>query len=265
MPKSLTTPQDRAAFVVLHFWDAMDFGDTLRSHNEAFMEQNFVNFLSLFPHAETDALPPGIDALMQRAAADTKSLSIINELAEVYLDDPDSPMRNEDFYILFLESMLRLPSLCDAERERPAYLLEMARKNRPGTRATDFKYTDRKGKSRTLHGTKVGKDARLLLLFYDPDCQHCQETLSTLSESQTINQLIASGKLAVLAIYTEGDRPLWEKTKGSMPSEWTVGYDDSNIAENGEYNLPSMPILYLLDKDKKVLLKETTLEGITNY
>ncbi len=50
-----------------------------------------------------------------------------------------------------------------------------------------------------------------------------------------------------------------------MPSEWTVGYDDSNIAENGLYNLPSMPILYLLGKDKKVLLKETILEGITNY
>ncbi len=69
----------------------------------------------------------------------------------------------------------------------------------------------------------------------------------------------------MLPIYTEGDRPLWEKTKSSMPSEWTVGYDDSNIAENGLYNLPSMPILYLLGKDKKVLLKETNLEGITNY
>lgn len=69
------------------------------------------------------------------------------------MDDPNSPMRNEEHYILFLEALLSLPGLPEAERIRPAYRLETTRKNRPGTIAADFAYTDHRGKRQTLHGT----------------------------------------------------------------------------------------------------------------
>lgn len=51
VPALLTAPEERAAYVLEHFWDGMDFRDTLRSRDRLFMEQCFVNFLSLFPHA----------------------------------------------------------------------------------------------------------------------------------------------------------------------------------------------------------------------
>ena len=58
VPPSLTAPEERAAYIIAHFWDGMDFGDTLRCRDRAFMEQNFVNYLSLFPHAGPETLPP---------------------------------------------------------------------------------------------------------------------------------------------------------------------------------------------------------------
>lgn len=262
VPPSLTAPEERAAYIIAHFWDGMDFGDTLRCRDRAFMEQNLVNYLSLFPHARPETLPPHIARLLERASADSTCLDLVNDLAEHYLDDPNSPMRGEEYYILFLEGLLRLPSLSEAERIRPAYKLEMARKNRPGTTATDFAYTDREGKHRTLHATR-GK--RLLLLFYDPACSHCSQILDGLRESAVIGNLIQ--ELSVLAVYTEGDRRLWDDTKASLPQEWSVAIDESRIVERGLYTLPAMPVIYLLDAQKTVLLKDPSpmqLEAFLN-
>lgn len=153
VPALLTAPEERAAYVLEHFWDGMDFRDTLRSRDRLFMEQCFVNFLSLFPHALPQSLPSPVGRLLQRAAVDSVAFRLVNSLAEHYLDDPNSPMRNEEHYILFLEALLSLPGLPEAERIRPAYRLETTRKNRPGTIAADFAYTDHRGKRQTLHGT----------------------------------------------------------------------------------------------------------------
>lgn len=255
VPPSLTLPEERAAYIIAHFWDGMDFRDTLRSRDRAFMEQNFVNYLSLFPHARQEALASPVGTLLKAAAADSLALSLVNDLAEQYLDDPASPMRNGEYYILFLEELLRLPGLSEYDRLRPAYLLETARKNRPGTTAADFTYTDRKGCRRTLHATH-GK--RLLLLFHDPACPHCAEVLDELRRSAVIGKLVKDGKLSVLAVCIGGDRELWNETKDTMPTEWTEAIDESGIMEHELYSLPAMPVIYLLDGDKKVILKNPT-------
>lgn len=262
VPPSLTVPEERAAYLIAHFWDGMDFGDTLRCRDRAFMEQNFVNYLSLFPHARPEDLPQHIAQLLERAAADSICLDLLNDLAEHYLDEPNSPMRNEEYYILFLEGLLRLPALPETERIRPAYRLEMARKNRPGTTAADFAYTDRHSNRRTLYATR-GK--RLLLLFYDPACSHCSQILDGLRESAVIAGLIANRELAVLAVYTEGDRRLWDETKASLPREWSVAIDESRIVERELYTLPAMPVIYLLDGQKTVLLKDPTPAELKTY
>lgn len=262
VPPSLTVPEERAAYLIAHFWDGMDFGDTLRCRDRAFMEQNFVNYLSLFPHARPENLPQHIAQLLERAAADSICLDLLNDLAEHYLDEPNSPMRNEEYYILFLEGLLRLPALPETERIRPAYRLEMARKNRPGTTAADFAYTDRHSNRRTLYATR-GK--RLLLLFYDPACSHCSQILDGLRESAVIAGLIANRELAVLAVYTEGDRRLWDETKASLPREWSVAIDESRIVERELYTLPAMPVIYLLDGQKTVLLKDPTPAELETY
>ncbi len=296
VPATLVTPADRAAYIILHFWDALDFRDTLRSHNRAFMEQNIVNCLSLFPHAKADALPPGIDALMQRAAVDTTALHLVCDLAEQYLGERESPMRNEDHRILFLEALLRLPMLTADNRARHAYELQMARKNRPGTIATNFTFTDREGRRRTLydtldeavhaahgdatapHGDTTATTAahlvtdgvadtlsqstaprpRVLLLFYDPACSHCEETLNTLRESTLLRRLTANKQLTVVAVDVEVDRQQWVTTKDTMPQQWVVGFDESNIMGRGLYSLTSLPVLYLLDERKTVVLKDPT-------
>lgn len=252
-PAALRTPRERASWMIRHFWDAMEFRDTLRSRNRDFMEQQFANFVSLFPHADTAALAPALGQLVARAAADREALLLVGEIAEKYLYDPNSPMLDEGYFIRWLEALIASGTLDEAERIRPAYLLGAARKNRPGMPAADFTYITRDGRRQTLHGTEAEET---LLLFYDPDCDHCREIMEALSSSERLQRAIAAGRLTLLALYADGDRAAWDRTKEQLPAAWIVGFDTGAIRTHELYVLPAMPTLYLLDRDKRVLVKD---------
>lgn len=251
VPPELTDVVQRADYVMSHFWDSMEAGDTLRCHDIDFLEQNLVNFMSLFPHGSDTGCTQGVASLLEKIAGDTVALRNVSGIMSHYLEDPNSPMCDETHYILFLEELLRRSELPEEVRERLSCKLTMAKKNRPGMIAADFSYIDRDGKRRTLHTTPSGK--RLLLIFYDPDCDHCEEILNQVMESGVTE------KMTVLAIYTEGNRPLWDRTKASMPKEWRVGIDTDSIVDRDIYSIPAMPVMYLLDSDKRVLLKDASL------
>ena len=259
IPSTLRTPPERAAYLLAHFWDSMDFADTLHSRHPGFVEQNLVNYLSLFPHAQADAHTQAVHALMQRAEADKPAYLLLAELAEKYLHTSDSPMRDEEHFIPFLEEQVRTPLLDETEKSRPRFLLAAALKNRPGTTSTDFTYHTPAGRQQTLHGTPSA--SRLLLLFYNPDCQHCREVIARLQADRLLGEMLHDHRLTVLAINTEGDAGAGSSPL--LPTGWTTGTTDPAFADKAPYLLPAMPTLYLLDgTTKQVLLKEALPEEI---
>ena len=254
VPQTLREPADRADYIIEHFWDAMEFADTLRSHSDDFMEQNFSNFVSVFPYAREDARRRAVEGLMEAAKVDTAAYVKLADIAEKYLYDPNSPMLSEDVYILFLEHLSVSPLLGDYGTIRYRYQLEAARKNRPGMTAADFAYITPDGRSHMLRKTPVR--GQLLVIFYDPECEHCKEIMAALRSETSLRAAVADGRLTVLAMCAEGDRRQWESTLTDMPAEWTAGYVVSDIVESQRYVLRAMPTLYLLDADKKVLMKD---------
>lgn len=260
-PASLKTPAERAAYIVEHFWNAMDFADTIKSRNTEFIEQCFVNYLNLFPHTPEDAIKEAIPKLINQAKADTIAYNMIADFADKYLYDPESPMFDEESYIIFLEAVTGDTFMESVRRERFVYELADAMKNRKGGKANDFNFTDSHGEKTSLYGLGDGKQR--IVLFYDPDCDHCRETINEIKNSNVINGMLESGKISILAIYAEGDNSVWELAKTSLPQEWINGYSPNDEIEQNEiYVLRRAPTLYLLDSDNTVLLKDTTVDSI---
>lgn len=262
VPATLRTPQERAAYILAHFWDSLEFADTSLSHRSDFMEQSFVNFLSVFPYAEPSDAQASVTALMQRAQSDTGAYRLLVNLVEKYLYEPNSPMRQEDYLIWFLEDITRTPVLNMLEKRRPGMLLTAARKNRPEHAAADFGFLTREGRRQTLYNTP---GERTLLIFYDPLCEHCSEILEELRNSPALSSALRKGTLSVLAIYADGKRAAWDSTANQLPATWTVGFDLSGNIRHGLYALPAMPSLYLLDQNKTVLLKDAPLSEILSH
>ena len=197
-----------------------------------------------------------IDCIRDNAAM----LAVADSLVDQYLYNPMSPMRNEEMYIMFLREFLRCDSFPDNLRWREVENLRLVSQNRPGMIANDFRFIDRDGVTATLHSLFTPEErSKLLLVFYDPDCSYCHKIISSLVTDSKINSDIDNGTLRVLAVYTEGNRDLWERTKGDMPRNWRVVYDLSDIVENDLYDLPSMPSLYMLSSTGRVELKDSSI------
>lgn len=117
-----------------------------------------------------------------------------------------------------------------------------------------------------------------ILFFNNPDCGDCNRVKEYMDMSPVIGGRLreqagpaktgtgapASGKLAVLALYTEGDIPHWRNTE--YPPGMINAYDaGQKITERQLYDLKAMPTLYLLDKDKRVILKDAPVEQIEQW
>lgn len=263
IPSSITVPEERAAYLVRHYWDGFDFADTAYLHQPEVTEQALSNYIDLMRYVAPEMADSALTRLVERTAVPKRVQSYYAGLFEKYLYESDSPVRNEELYIPVLRAILSSPVWDEIDKIRPAQLLDLVLRNRVGEMATDFTFTLKEGQTARLHELTADY---VLLYFYDPDCHFCQETTRHLSASPVIAGLISKGRLKVLAVYAEGDEEAWKNHWSAMPSDWMVSYDAALSLKNEElYDLKSMPTLYLLDRDKKVLLKAATYNQCLDF
>ena len=177
-----------------------------------------------------------------------------------YLYDPNSPYRDEDLYLPFVSGLAASDRTDEDLKAGYSFDAEMCSLNRVGTVAADFTFTDLSGKRRSLHDIKEGYT---LLMFTNPGCQSCKETITSLVSNSRIRQLVGSGDLAIVNVYIDLEREKWLALAKEYPSSWYNGYDqDYAIRQDRSYNIRGIPSLYVLDADKKVLLKDAPIEKV---
>ena len=259
----LNTPELRADFLVKHYWDNVNFADTNYIHHPDITEQAWADYCDLLNHVPLSTAQEAIKKTIARTETEKKVFDYITGLADKYLYDPNSPLRNEEFYIPVLEAMISSSVLTETEKIRPQARIEMAYKNRVDTKAIAFTYTLESGAQSTLY--KI-KSQYTVLFINNPGCHACTENIEALKDSPIINELIQKKQLAVIALYPDEELDEWRRHRDEFPQEWINGYDKSlTIKTQNLYDLKAVPTLYLLDANKKVLLKDATVQAITQY
>jgi thiol-disulfide isomerase/thioredoxin len=262
IPAVLTEPKERANYLLNHYWDNFDFKDTTYIHLPEITEQAFVNYIDLLPHADKQMAAASIQNLMRQAEKEPTGTMLRYFLtkAESYLRDPNSPMRNEEFYIPVTQYITSSdsPLLTLAEKAPAEHRLKMMLKNRVGEKAADFSYTLPSGKTGRMYAIN---SEYTLLLFYNPDCHACAETISILAASEMLQSLQKSGRLKILAFYPDKDLEIWKKKWADIPAEWINACDKNAVVTDQQlYDLKAIPTIYLLDRNKTVILKDADLK-----
>ena len=235
---------------------SIDYTDSAALSDESVMTRRMIDIVKLMPYTDSLTTARELNLFFNGISSVPRSVEIVDSLCDLYLNNPASPVRDNELYIRFLSAMLSADSIADYVQLRSEENLRIASLNREGTLTNNITILDRDGFTRDLYSIKA---PRILLVFYDPECPHCSDILAAIAESEKLNWLIQNGRLAIVAVYAEGKRSVWEKTKAHMPANWTVGYDMSHALDNDLYALPAMPVLYLLDSDHRVLLKDPDL------
>jgi hypothetical protein len=262
-PMMLTSPSDRDAFLALHYFDNFDFKDTTLIHLPDVGEQCIIDFIALLPKVSNNLRDSAIILAFKKASVELKMYSYFWKTLDRYLNDPNSPVRNEDLYISTCKSIMKLPKVDEVITSNAAFNLKQALKNRTGMQAANFRFTLESGKRMWMKDLK-GKYT--LLFFYEPDCHTCIETKAFMRQSGLLHNLIESSVITVLAFYPQDDKQLWLQRLPECSQDWVNGYDpDGYFTEKQPYNLRAFPTFYLLDKEKKVLLKDAPIETILEY
>jgi len=248
---------------LLHYWDNFDFADTLAIKNPELGEQALVNFIAKFSNVPDTLRSSSIKKMLSKAKPYPTTLAYFSSQYKRYLYDPNSPMRNDSYYEPVLEFLLDSCMLNEVDKYRHQLLLRLIRKNRVGTPASDFDFQLPKGNRSRLYSVKA---PFTLLFFYEPGCPHCDEAINQLKNNADFQRLIDHGRLTMLAAYAAGDYDVWKAYQPNIPVSWINGFDNGRqILSQASYDLRASPTIYLLDKNKVVLLKDTDLSEVASY
>lgn len=265
VPSMMQEEDEIRRYAVTHFWNRY-LEDPAPYKDRSLIEGAFANYCSLLNDVPLETMRRAQDSVLTKAerkqteSPETGVFSLIMELEDHYLNDPDSPFRNEEYYLPVVEHILASPLSDEGAKAKAEHLLPRLSLNRLGEVAADFTYTLNNGRTGTLHGVKA---ERTLLFFSNPGCHNCKEIIDMLSSSEEVSAMIADGRLKVLNIYPDADLTEWYSYMSHYPDTWINGFDAENILHRDViYYIKAIPSLYLLDAEKRVLAKDAPPEVV---
>jgi thiol-disulfide isomerase/thioredoxin len=266
VPMYLTAQEQRIEYLVSHYWDRFDFADTLYVETEA-LEKAYGEYAAIMMnYPDKAAARRGIADVMKKAEAYPAMYTYLWDMADKYFYDANSPVRDDEVYMGVLESVIANPAVDDLLKIAPREKLAVVKMNRPGHKANDFTYMSSNGARGTLYGIKADYT---MIFFYNlgcPSCKQMREGLLALLNEPSVAESIGSGRLKILSMYPDRNKDEWKKYAGDIPADWINAYDPSeDNAISRLYDLKAIPSLYLLDKDKNVILKDFTEPAMLYY
>ena len=215
-------------------------------------EERFARFLLSLEHQTPTQQAKQIGALLTKAEQNNATARFLL-LADKYLHDPNSPYRNDERYLLFLQYAATHQFTDYTTNPRYQKHYTMGQKNRVGHKATDFPYTTQAGEKGRLYNLQ---SRYILLFFHDPDCEECQFVKKQLENQHAY---FAQKGVQVVAVYIDDEVEAWRKAH--YPSAWLSVYAPE-IDKQDLYDIKALPTLYLLESQKRVVLKDARAEQV---
>lgn len=268
IPETIANADDRAKYLVMHFWDRFDFADRELIQKPHITEQAFVDYINILTYVPAKSVDESVVYTLKKAEADSSMYFHFTSLFEKYFYEPNSPFRNEDFYLPVLKQVVESKLLIPEVKSRYEFQLEMAGKNNVGQMANDFTYTLPSGQSSNLYSIK---SEYVLLMFSNPECSTCMSVTRQLSQSVAIQSALSRNTqgrtmLTIMTLYPDSNVDEWRAHLDELPPNWLHTHDKGmEITYKRLYDIKAIPTLYLLNKDKKVILKDTSVGAIESF
>ncbi len=243
-----------------HFFDSFDFNDP-RILNTEVPNRKLDEYMYYFLHNQPDSVKEKyITLLFQKASVNKR---VYNEIV-LYVfrryEGLDTPLRSEEMLRFVGQNyMLKGVVTNDAQRFRVEESIKRVSLNMIGEKVADLQLTKIDTTPMSLYDALKGEIN--LLMFFNPGCHACQETMNLISP-----MLKEYPKVNVVAIYPDEDFELLKSYSDNMPKGWIVLEDYHRTGEvRRKYDLFAIPLMYLVDKNKVLIMKDVNAEKLEDY
>ncbi|MBO4504711.1 MAG: DUF5106 domain-containing protein [Bacteroidales bacterium] len=251
-------------FYMEHYFDNFPWNDP-RILNTPLGEnkiKEFCNFIYQFDRPDLDTC---IIAALDAAKVNETTFYNFFDRVEKILGSNTSPYQMEGSYIKMLKYMLQYPKLEVARKTRYEHELSIIDKNHEGDILPDFRIVMSNGDTTTFYQIK---SEYMILYLQHPTCPTCREVRGRMANFPALNSAIAKGNLKVLTVYFEDDTNIWNNfihSSEANPAYFHGWNFDQTIEEKHLFDTRTIPYMFLIDKDKKVIRKDILVNEIEDY
>jgi thiol-disulfide isomerase/thioredoxin len=244
-----------------HFFDNIDLTDERMLRTpilQARLDAFFTNVVIQSP----DSINKEIDKLIKKCEGNHKvfqfiSVYLFNHFRESEIMGHDAVLVKiaDDIYLSGKADWVSKQFLDDLRKQ-----VELLRHNLIGMKAENLVMDSYKGMFVSLYD--VQKEFTILY-FWEPDCGHCQEATPKLKEYY---DKVKDEGIEVFAVCTTSDKPAWKKYIEENGLTWINGWDPDRTSHfDYFYDVQSTPMVYILDRNKKIIAKKLSVDDIPSF
>jgi hypothetical protein len=102
-----------------------------------------------------------------------------------------------------------------------------------------------------------------ILFFWEMECPYCTKIIKELNKTTSKYNYLS---IKVFTVSLDANKEQWnEFVLKNMPKAWINTIETNKNAIVGKYNITRTPVMYLLDKDKKIINKNFTIPELDDY
>lgn len=260
------------AFFRDHFFDNINLSDE-RSYYVPFIRQRIDTYLNKVLAQRYDSIIPQAINLVEKSRGSDSTFHIMADYILAYATNYDLPGFLDMRHIMGIDNLIveladRYYLNGEAFWADSALISKIQKKTdkirycQIGKPAQNIALADADGVYTPVYdmaGTKY-----TVLVFYEPDCGHCQQRLPLVSEYY--KQFNGSPDVKVLAVCMTDDKQAWQKfiknyNTGNLINLW----DPERTSEYWKYyDTSETPMILVMDKDHKILVRNIEPE-VLNY
>jgi thiol-disulfide isomerase/thioredoxin len=244
-----------------HFFDNIDINDE-RLLRTPILQARLNSFFANVVIQSPDSISKEIDKIIGKVKDNYKVFQFVS----VYLFNHfrESEIMGHDAIVVKLADEIYLTGKADwVSKDFKDDLRKQVDRIRPnliGVRAHDLVMNSYKGIFVSLYD--IEKDFTILY-FWEPDCGHCAEATPKL---KALYDKIRNQNVEVFSVCTTGEKAKWEKYIEEHKLDWINGWDPERRSNFGYYyNVESTPMIYILDRDKKIIAKKLSVDDIGSF
>ncbi len=244
-----------------HFFDNLDLTDERLLRTPllyARLDAFFRNVVIQNP----DSINKEIDRIITKCEDNYK----IFQFVAVYLFNHfrESEIMGHDAVIVKLADDIYLSGkadwITDDFRDDLARQVELIRNNLLGMKAKNLVMDSYNGVYVSLYD--IEKDFTILY-FWEPNCGFCKEVTPKLRDFYEKSK---DEGIEVFSVCTIDDKSEWSEYIEKYELRWINGWDPERLTHfDYYYNVQATPMIYILDRDKKIIAKKISVDDISSF
>lgn len=258
IPETITDQTEKWRYYKKHYWDNTDFTDE-RMVRTPVLHSRLMRYLEKIIIPTSDSIIAEIEPIIAQSEGHYEMYRyLVSQLTYKY--ESSKQMCVDKVFVYLVDNHYKTQKAKWVDEVQRGKIISAANDKRPclcGNTAKNLVLKDPNGKFQELHALTAPYK---VIFFWDSGCGHCKKTTPKL---KLFYDAYKSKGVEIYGVNTEDESKDYLKYIKENDLKWINTQDTTHQSLfRSYYNIFSTPVIYLLDKDNKIIAKNIDVKNL---